>query len=110
LRTGQRKPADEFIAWAMHQPEGERYELVAGEVVSMVPERVAHGRAKDRIAKRLAEAVEVAHLECEYSAMGQASRWTPIRSMSPTRWSAAGVLGRQCDQSLRLGCRQGGTT
>ena len=57
--------ADEFIAWAMQQPEGERYELVAGEVVSMAPERVAHGRAKFRIARRLAEAIEAARLECE---------------------------------------------
>jgi Uma2 family endonuclease len=34
-----RMTADEFIAWAMEQPEGEHYELVAGEVVSMAPER-----------------------------------------------------------------------
>ena len=60
-----RMTADEFIAWAMEQPEGEHYELVAGEVVSMAPERVAHGRAKFRIARRLAEAIEAAHLDCE---------------------------------------------
>jgi len=57
--------ADEFIAWAMQQPEGEHYELVAGEVVSMAPERVAHGRTKFRIVRRLAEAIEAAHLDCE---------------------------------------------
>ncbi len=60
-----RMTAEEFIAWAMEQPEGERYELVAGEVVSMAPERVAHGRAKFHIARRLAEAIEAAHLDCE---------------------------------------------
>ena len=31
----------------------------------MAPERVAHGRTKFRIARRLAEAIEAAHLECE---------------------------------------------
>jgi Uma2 family endonuclease len=41
--------ADEFIAWAMQQPEGQHYELVAGEVVAMAPERAAHGRMKGRI-------------------------------------------------------------
>ena len=60
-----RMTADEFIAWAMEQPEGEHYELVAGEVVSMAPERVAHGRTKFRVARRLAEAVEAAQLDCE---------------------------------------------
>jgi len=56
---------DEFIAWAMEQPEGKHYELVAGEVVAMAPERVAHGRAKFRIARRFAEAIEQAKLPCE---------------------------------------------
>lgn len=56
---------DEFIAWAMEQPEGKRYELVAGEVVSMSPERVGHGRMKFRFARRLAEAIETASLPCE---------------------------------------------
>ena len=37
--------ADEFIAWVMRQPEGQRYELVAGEVVGMAPERAGHARA-----------------------------------------------------------------
>ena len=43
-----RKPmtSDEFILWAMAQPEGRRYELVGGEVVSMSPERLAHAEVK----------------------------------------------------------------
>jgi hypothetical protein len=32
---GKRMTADEFIFWAMQRPEGERYELVGGEVVAM---------------------------------------------------------------------------
>ena len=38
--------ADEFIAWAMAQPEGRRYELVAGEIIAMSPERVGHNEGK----------------------------------------------------------------
>ena len=56
---------DEFIVWAMDQPEGKRYELVAGEVVSMSPERVGHGRTKFRFARRFAEAIEMGQLSCE---------------------------------------------
>lgn len=60
-----RMTADEFIAWAMERPETEHYELVAGEVVAMVPERLAHVRAKQRIVRRLEEAIERAGLPCE---------------------------------------------
>ena len=60
-----RMTADEFIAWAMEQPETEHYELVAGEIVTMAPERAVHSRAKFRIARRLAEAIEGAGLPCE---------------------------------------------
>lgn len=57
--------ADAFITWAMAQPEGNRHELMAGEVVAMAPERAAHARAKFHIARRLAEAVEAGHVACE---------------------------------------------
>ena len=57
--------ADEFIAWGMQQPETEHYELVAGEVVAMAPERVVHARTKGRIYRRLSEAIEAAGLACE---------------------------------------------
>jgi Uma2 family endonuclease len=57
--------ADEFIAWAMEQPEGKRYELVAGEVVAMAPERVGHGRMKGRAYTSLQEAIRVAGVGCE---------------------------------------------
>ncbi len=45
----KRMTSDEFLAWAMEQPEGYRYELVAGEIVGMAPERAAHTRTKGRI-------------------------------------------------------------
>jgi Uma2 family endonuclease len=62
--------SDAFIAWAMEQPSGARYELVAGEVVAMAPERAAHVRLKFQIARRLAEAIEAAGLPCEVFADG----------------------------------------
>jgi len=64
--------SDAFIAWAMEQPEGRRYELSDGEIVAMAPERVAHARAKFRVARRLAEAVEEAGSACEVFADGMA--------------------------------------
>ncbi|MBV8577354.1 MAG: Uma2 family endonuclease [Acetobacteraceae bacterium] len=64
--------SEEFIAWAMTRPEGERYELVAGEIVAMAPERAAHARLKFRIARRLAEAIEAAGLNCEVFTDGMA--------------------------------------
>jgi Uma2 family endonuclease len=64
--------ADEFIAWTMEQPETEHYELVAGEVVAMAPERVAHARTKGRVFRRLVEAIESAGLPCEVYPDGMA--------------------------------------
>jgi Uma2 family endonuclease len=60
-----RMTVDEFIAWAMEQPEGEKYEIADGEIVAMAPERLSHARAKAQIWRRLAEAIEAAGLECE---------------------------------------------
>jgi Uma2 family endonuclease len=67
-----RMTSDEFIAWAMEQPEGCRYELVAGEVVGMAPERSAHALTKFRVTRRLAEAVEAGGLRCEVYPDGMA--------------------------------------
>ena len=64
--------ADAFIVWAMERPKGERYELNAGEVVAMAPERAGHARAKGRIYRRLAAAVEAAGLPCEVFPDGMA--------------------------------------
>jgi Uma2 family endonuclease len=67
-----RMTSDEFIAWAMEQPKHEHYELVAGEIVPMVPKRAVHARVKGRIARRLAEAIEAAGLPCEAYVGGMA--------------------------------------
>jgi Uma2 family endonuclease len=66
----KRMTSDEFIAWAMQQ-DG-RYELVAGEVVAMAPERSAHALTKFRIARRLADAIETAGLPCQVYPDGMA--------------------------------------
>jgi Uma2 family endonuclease len=57
--------ADEFIAWAMEQPEGERYELERGRIVGMAPERLAHARVKYRALRALDDAIRAAGLPCE---------------------------------------------
>jgi hypothetical protein len=48
----------------MEGPEGERYELVAGEVVAMSPKRSQHALIKGQAFRRTAEAVEAADLPC----------------------------------------------
>ena len=58
-----RMTADEFIEWAMGLPDGERYELVGGELVAMSPERAVHTRTKGR-ACRGARAMRCAALAC----------------------------------------------
>lgn len=69
-----RMTADEFIAWAMERPEGEHYELVAGEVIAMAPERSAHALIKFAIARRLFDAVAAAGLRCTVYPDGMAVR------------------------------------
>jgi Uma2 family endonuclease len=55
---------DQFLGWAMAQPEG-RFELVAGQVVAMAPELAVRARRKARIWRALTDAVEAARLSCE---------------------------------------------
>jgi Uma2 family endonuclease len=70
----KRMNADEFIAWAMEQPEGERYELVAGEIVAMAPESAARGRMKGQMFVSLHEAIRMAGVGCEAFPDGMAVR------------------------------------
>jgi Uma2 family endonuclease len=66
--------AEEFLTWVMDQPEDKRYELFAGEVVAMAPERAAHARAKMRFAVQFAVAIKAANLACEAFGDGMAVR------------------------------------
>ena len=70
----RRMTADEFLDWAMTQPDGVRYELVAGEVVAMAPERASHDRAKVAVFDALRAAVTAAGLPCEAFIDGMAVR------------------------------------
>lgn len=69
-----RMKADEFIAWAMERPNRERYELVAGEVVAMSPERSVHSLTKARAWRALDDAIAAAGLQCTAYPDGMAVR------------------------------------
>lgn len=56
--------SEEYLLWAEAQPRG-RFELVAGEVVAMAPERVAHARVKANAWLALREAIIAAGAQCE---------------------------------------------
>lgn len=60
----KRMTIPDFLAWSEGQERG-RYELVAGEIVAMAPERAEHGRAKARIWRGLADAVGRSGAGCE---------------------------------------------
>lgn len=53
---------DEYLAWAQEQPG--RYELYAGIVYAMTPERAAHGKIKYALQNALETAIERAGLPC----------------------------------------------
>jgi Uma2 family endonuclease len=61
----ERMTSDAFLAWAMEQPDGCRYELMGGQVFQMAPERVRHALIKGAVFRRLAEAIETAKLSCQ---------------------------------------------
>ena len=56
---------EQFLAGLEDGPEGARYELVAGEVVAMAPERAAHARLKARIWRVLDDQIVAQGLSCE---------------------------------------------
>lgn len=56
---------DTFIAWALRQPGTTRYELFAGEVLAMAPERVIDAECKFLACQALTEAMRKAGLGCK---------------------------------------------
>lgn len=54
----------DFLAWADTQETG-RYELFCGKIVGMAPERAEHVKAKARVWRALADAVEHSACPCE---------------------------------------------
>ncbi len=69
-----RMTADEFIAWAMQQPEGKRYELADGRICPMAPERMGHARVKAEVYAGFRAAIQQAGLRCEVIPDGMAVR------------------------------------
>jgi Uma2 family endonuclease len=66
MAVAVKKPmtVDEYLAWAETRPEGERYELVDGEVVAMAPERNRHNLVKTNAVVALRLAVREAGAPC----------------------------------------------
>jgi Uma2 family endonuclease len=65
--------ADEFIAWALEQPDG-RFELDNGRVVAMAPERATHAIVKGNIYVALRNAIGARGLACRAFPDGMAVR------------------------------------
>jgi Uma2 family endonuclease len=57
-----RMTVDEYLAWAEGQPG--RYELYAGSVYAMAPERAIHAKMKFAVQSALAECISRAGLPC----------------------------------------------
>ena len=79
----RRMTAAEFLAWAMEQPEGERYELVAGELVAIAPERAGHTRVKNRVLRALEGGIATRQLGCEAFADGMSVRIDELTVYEP---------------------------
>lgn len=84
METAPKKPikVTEFIEWCQRQPGG-KYELVAGEIVAMSPERLAHVRMKALIWNVLKRSIESNDLPCEALADGATVRIDEITAYEP---------------------------
>jgi Uma2 family endonuclease len=77
----KRMTADEFIPWAMDQ-EG-RYELEAGEVIAMAPERAVHARTKANVYVAFRAALARSDRRCEAFPDGMAVRIDDVTVYEP---------------------------
>jgi Uma2 family endonuclease len=59
-----RMTVDKFVSWAMARPE-DRFALVNGAVVAMVPERALHARLKARIWRAFYDQIRGRGVPCE---------------------------------------------
>lgn len=64
--------AEEFIAWAMQQPEGTHCEMDDGEVVAMSPERSGRSILKVEVASKLLGDIRAQGLPCDVYCGGMA--------------------------------------
>lgn len=72
IATERKLTVDEFLAWAQLQ-EGQ-YELYAGRVYLMAPERAGHARVKYKVHKELDRAISEAGLACHMMPDGMTVR------------------------------------
>ena len=68
----QKMTVDEYIHWAELHPG--RYELHAGSVYAMTPERAVHAQVKFRVQTALQSAIRRANLRCHMLPDGMAVR------------------------------------
>lgn len=73
MNATKRLTADEFLVWAQAQPTG-RYQLIAGEIIAMAPEKADHARSKFSACAALQAAIKRAGLPCEAFVDGLAVR------------------------------------
>ncbi len=65
ISSAPRMTVEQFLTWLEDGPQGARYELVAGEVVAMAPERAAHARLKAEVWLALRDGIRSSGLSCE---------------------------------------------
>jgi Uma2 family endonuclease len=64
LSQSKRMNARDFLAWAGKQDRG-RFQLIAGKVLAMAPERADHARAKYALVKAFEAGIKRGGLPCE---------------------------------------------
>jgi Uma2 family endonuclease len=79
----RRMTADEFLSWAVEQPDDRRYELVAGEPIAMSPERAGHARVKNLVLRALEQGIAERPVGCEAFADGMAVRIDDLTVYEP---------------------------
>ncbi len=88
-----RTEARAYLAWLETRPEGERYELVDGEVIAMSPERNRHSLVKSQAYGSLHDAINAAGLDCMAVGDGVSAPIDEANVYAPD-----GLV--QCDQPL----------
>lgn len=76
-----RMSVEEFLAWAVHQPE--RYELLDGTVFAMAPQRVRHAETKFAVQVALRDALQESALPCHMLPDGVTVRVDDATSFEP---------------------------
>lgn len=76
-----RLTVDEFLAWAPLQPG--RFELYAGKVYAMSPERAGHAKVKFAVQVELARAIKAAGLGCHLLPDGMTVRVNKTTAHEP---------------------------